>query len=327
MKMKSAFGFTVIAAVASLGGCKKPGDVHSVATGGSKAVLMLDWKPEPEFGGFYDAKQSGAFAKAGLDMTIKSIPDGVEPYNEVINEKADFATTSADHVLLARLHNIDVVAIFAVYQTSPQAIMVHKSRGFKSVGDVFTSPGTLYAEDLPWLTFCRKKFQPERVKIVTDPNGIGPFLADPMASQQCFVYSEPLQAKARGGDPQSFLIAHLGFNPYTTVVITRTKLAREHPEKIAAMVKACREGWTHYLADPKPANEAMHALNPDMDLPTFAAEAEAQKPLIQTDGGKPVPVGSMTDERWGALSLQLVGLNVINVPLLGRDCFIPLPAQ
>jgi NitT/TauT family transport system substrate-binding protein len=327
MNFKSGLGLVVIAALALAGGCKKAADVHSVASGGAKAVLMLDWKPEPEFGGFYDARQSGAFTRAGLDMTIQMVPGGAEPYNMVINEKADFATTAADHVLVARLHRDDVVAIFAVFQTSPQGIMVHKARGFTSVADVFGNPGTLYAEDSSWLDFCRQKFPAPKVKVVTDPGAIGPFLTDPMASQQCFVFSEPLTAKARGSDPQSFLIADLGFNPYTTIVITRGKLAREHPEKVAAMVKACREGWHHYLADPGPANEAMHALNPDMDLATFAAEAEAQKPLIQTDGGKPVPLGSMTDARWGALSLQMVGLNRTNVALRGDGCFIPLPAE
>src|SRR6185437_13304412 len=110
----------------------------------------------------------------------------------VANGQSDFGTTAADEVLIARSKGADVVAIFAVYQTSPQGIMVHRSRGFNSIEDVFTNPGTLLAEHNPWLNFLLKKFGKPTVTIAGDPNGISAFLANKNFSQQCFVTSEPI---------------------------------------------------------------------------------------------------------------------------------------
>jgi NitT/TauT family transport system substrate-binding protein len=324
MKNRQWIGLVAIVSFALLGGCGKSKRSDGDGGSGAKVKLMLDWNPEPEFGGFYDANESGAFKAHGLNVTISSIGDGVEPYNMVMTGQADFATTAADHVLIAKSNGNDVVAIFAVYQTSPQGIMVHKARGFKTIGDVFSNPGSLYAEDSSWLDFCKQKFQPVTVKVFSDPKSIAPFKTDPLTSQQCFVTSEPVQARLDGLDPQSFLIADAGFNPYTTVVITRGQMVREHPEEVAAMVAACREGWTHYLADPKPANAKMATLTKEMTPQMFDLAAAEQKPLIETDGGKPVTVGSMTAERWSQLSLQMVGLpgpHKITTAFSGKDCF------
>jgi len=48
------------------------------------------------------------------------------------------------------------------------------------------------------------------------------------------VTSEPIAARQKGGDPAVFLIADAGFNPYTTVVITRRELLTKSPELVKA---------------------------------------------------------------------------------------------
>jgi NitT/TauT family transport system substrate-binding protein len=284
--------------------------------------LTLDWKPEPEFGGFFAAHASGAFAKNQLDVNIKSAGEGAATWQLVATGKTDFATTAADQVLIARSQGADVVALFAVYQTFPQGIMVHKARGFTKIDDVFHNSGILAAEDDTWLHFCLKKFGKDGVKVTSYTGGIAAFLAKANYSQQCFVTSEPIQATAEHSDPQTFLIADAGYNPYTTVVICRGETLRKTPALVKNMVTACRAGWRAYLDDPKPANEIMGRLNHDMDAPTFAAAAEAQKPLIETDETKKSSLGSMTTARWDDLSKQLVDLEVIKAPIAAKDCFV-----
>ena len=288
------------------------------AAAADKVQLTLDWKPEPEFGGFYAAQQNGSFAKHNLDVTIKSAGEGAPTWQLVATGKTLFATTAADQVLIARSQDADIVALFAVYQTFPQGIMVHKSRGFSTIDDVFKSPGTLAAEDDTWLHFCLNKFPSPKVKITSYSGGIAAFLAKPDYSQQCFVTSEPIQASNQGGDPQTFLIADAGYNPYTTVVITKSQTLHDNPAMVKEMIAACREGWRAYLDDPKPANAIMGNLNSDMDAPTFTAAAIAQKPLIET--GKS-PLGTMTAARWEELADQLVGLKVIDHAPAPTDCF------
>ena len=289
---------------------------------GTSVQLTLDWKPEPEFGGFYAGQLSGAFAKQGLDITLKPAGEGAATWQLVATGKTDFATTAADQVIIARQSGADVIAFFAVYQTFPQGVMVHKARGFKSLRDVFTNDGVLLAEDDTWLHFLLKKFGTPKVKISAYGGGVADFLARSDVSQQCFVTSEPILAKNQGGDPQTFLIADEGFNPYTTVVICKGDLWRSNPDRVRAMASACREGWRAYLDDPTAANSAMHDLNSDMDLQTFGQAAAAQKALIETDETKLAGLGTMTEARWDALCGQLKDLGVTDQFAKGGECFV-----
>jgi NitT/TauT family transport system substrate-binding protein len=202
--------------------------------------------------------------------------------------------------------------------------MVHKTRGFTSLKDVFTNPGTLAAEDNTWLKHCRKTFAPVRVTLTGYAGGVAAFLAKPDYSQQCFVFSEPILARRQdpASDPQTFLVAESGYNPYTTVVITSGETLRAHPERVRAMADACRAGWRAYLDDPAPANQLMSTLNRDMDLQTFAQGAAAQKTLIESEETKKSGLGSMTAQRWTTLGEQLVSLGVIKHAVPARQCFV-----
>ena len=314
-------------AVALAAGCKQANEqatpTGAASTGQKRLSLTLDWVPEPEFGGFYAARETGAFGKHGLAVDIKPRGQG-ETWKLVAQHATDLATTSADQVLVARQQGADVVAIFAVYQTSPQGIMVHKARGFTRIDDVFTNPGTLEAEDATWLKYLRRKFPGAPAKLTSNSPGIATFLARPDLSKQCFITSEPLQALAAGSDPQTFLIADAGFNPYTTVVIARGEMVRAEPETIRQVILALREGWRTYLDDPSATNAVMGKLNREMDASTFAESARVQQPLIEPAGtGKPA-VGEMTAERWQTLAQQLVDLAVVERAAPAHEAFVTL---
>jgi NitT/TauT family transport system substrate-binding protein len=310
-----------------LSACSKSEDQTANANRGTPVTLTLDWKPEPEFGGFYAASESGTFNKNGLDVTIKSAGAGAPTWQLVATGQTDFATTAADQVLIARARGADVVALFAVYQTAPRGIMVHESRNFTKIDDVFTHPGTLAAEDDTWLKFCLGKFPKPAVQIVGYTGGIAAFMAKPDYSQQCFITSEPVLAGKQRGDPQTFLVADLGYNPYTTVVIAKSETVKSKGGMVKSMVTACRDGWRAYLTDPNPANVAMARLNSEMDPGTLLAAAEAQKPLIETAETKASNLGVMTGDRWNALAKQLVDLKVIDKADVVKDCFVDIDAR
>src|SRR5687768_12094154 len=158
------------------GGCKDDANSNPAsasASGATKVRLTLDWKPEPEFGGFYAAKQAGEFERRGLDVDVRPFGAGAPTWQLVATGKTEFATTAADQVLIARAQGADVVALFAVYQTCPQGIMVRKSRGFTKLADVFANPGTLAAENNAWLQYCRKQFEPVKVTLTGYSGGVG----------------------------------------------------------------------------------------------------------------------------------------------------------
>jgi NitT/TauT family transport system substrate-binding protein len=299
----------LLLSLAFLTGCSHPPAAPTPA----QTTLMLDWVPEPEFGGFFAASlPNGPFAAHHLHVAITTAGPGAPTWQLVAAGQADFATTAADQVLLARAQGADVVALFAVYQTSPNGVMVHASRHLQNLADVFHQPGLLAAEDDTWLKFCLKKFAPITVTLTGYSGGYGSFLARPDYSQQCFVYSEPTLVKRQGGDLQTFTIADAGYNPYTTVVITRGQLIRDNPALVQAMADSCRQGWRAYLDNPAAANAAMGLLNKEMDADTFTAAAAAQSPLIDTPETKSHALGWMSPDRWQTLRDQMIDLKVLD---------------
>jgi NitT/TauT family transport system substrate-binding protein len=239
---------------------------------------------------------------------------------------AEFGIVSADEIVLARDRGNDVVALFAVYQDCPQGLMTHAERAFDSIDDIFSSDGTVALQRaLPYARLLERRYGFDRVRIVPSPGGdITQFLADRNFTQQCFITSEPLAAGRKGVRTRTFLVKEAGYNPYTTVLATSRQYLAGHPKEAAAMVAAVKDGWTHYLADPKPANDVMRQHRPDMDAATFIESADAQRPLIQPQPDQ--PIGLMTPQRWQALIGQLKELGDISADLRAADCFyIPPP--
>lgn len=311
----------LLAAILLLTGCDQsvPGDEP-------KLTLALNWKPEPQFGGFYAAEP--AFRQAGLDVTILPGGSGTPTVQMVAAGQVDFAVVSADEVLISRSKGSDVVALFAVYQTNPQGLMTHASRNLTDIGQIFvppanSPPGTLAIQaGLPYANYLKNKYGFDKVTVVPNTAGLPTFLRDPQMTLQCFVTSEPLSAKKLGVDTKTFLVAEAGYNPYTTVVVTRASLIKQKPELVQKFTAAVKAGWQAYLDNPAPTNTHMQTLNPAMDAETFAASAEAQKPLILTPD---TPLGAMSLARWEELGKQLQQLGVLSEPPNAADCFLPLP--
>lgn len=275
-------------------------------------VLQLNWVPEPEFGGYYAARELGSDRAQGIDLDIRAGGPGTPVEQMVAAGRIDFGISSADSVLIARARGADLVALYAVYQTFPQGIMTHAGRGLKSLDEVFQS-GTIAMEPgTPYALLLAKRYGLANVRAVPYSNNLAPFLRDPNFATQCFITSEPIAARRAGADPQVFPLSDTGYNPYSGVIITRSRLAAEQPDRVKALIRAVRRGWQAYLEDPVPANAAMQRLNTTMEPATFAEVADVQKPLIENAHTGSNGLGTMELGRWQELGRQLVELGIVD---------------
>jgi NitT/TauT family transport system substrate-binding protein len=291
-------------------GCHKAASTSQ--TGLTPVTIVLNWKPEPEFGGIYAAQLDGAFKKHGLNVTIMAGGPGVPTKQILLKGDAQFGVLAADEVLISRQEGADLVAFFTTYQTNPQGIMAHASKDFKSLDDLLRSPVTLAVEPgLHYFDYLKKQVGSAfKAKAVVYSGSLQPFFADQNYAQQCFITSEPITAKRHGADPKVFLIAESGYDPYAGLIVTTHDYLKNHEKTVQAMAAALREGWDDYLKNPDAANKVMHKQNDEMDLEAFAAAAKAQQPLIE--GNSPNKLGTMTQKRWQTLAKQLVDLKVLN---------------
>lgn len=274
-----------------------------------KITLALNWKPEPEFGGFYEAQWKGFYKEQDLDVTILEGGSGTPTAQLLANGKVDFAIVSADEIILANSKNKNKIkAVFAVYQKSPTGIMTRADRGFKTLKDVFDNDGILALQKgLPYVDFLLKKYPKAKVQIVPYQGGIASFTKEAKFSQQGFSFSEPVLAEKAGVKPQFFYVADEGFNPYTTVVAVREETLKNNRELVVKMLKATKQGWQSYVKSPASTNQEMAKMNKAMSLEVFNLSTEAQNVLI----GDPVHLGAMTKKRWEELQQQMLDLKLI----------------
>jgi putative hydroxymethylpyrimidine transport system substrate-binding protein len=88
--------------------------VSSALAGGRAVTLMLDWSPNPDHVGFYYARDTGLFAKADLDVSIRAPSDPTAPLKLVALGKSDLAISYEQELFFAAAKKLPVVAVAAV---------------------------------------------------------------------------------------------------------------------------------------------------------------------------------------------------------------------
>ncbi|HEX5442437.1 MAG TPA: ABC transporter substrate-binding protein [Pirellulales bacterium] len=298
-----------------LAGCTPRQDREDKPSSGAQSLqltkvrLALNWYPEAEHGGYYAALTQGYYRQEGLEVEIIKGGPKAPVIPQVDKGQFEFGVYNADGLVTARSKDAAVVAVLAPLQISPRAIMVHAASG---IDDFSKLKNVTLATDhsQAYFAFLRRQIPLEGVKVVPYQGNVAQFLNDPNFAQQAYVFSEPFVAEQQGGDPKSLLVAELGFNPYTSLLITSDQYLADHPQVVQAMVTASRRGWRHYLEHPDETNEHIHGLNPEMTLAALEYGVNALRPLVLDPVAKEEGIGHMTRERWQTLAEQLAELGI-----------------
>jgi NitT/TauT family transport system substrate-binding protein len=264
--------------------------------------LRLNWFPEAEHGGYYAALVHGYFEEAGLDVTILKGGPGVPVREEVATGRVEFGISNADQILVARAQEADIVGVFAPLQTSPRCIMVHEKSGITSFDDLKNLTLAIN-QNSSFGAFLKHKVTLEGCQFEPYPGNVSRFLLTDNFAQQAYVFSEPYMAKKEGGDPVTLLAADIGFNPYTSILMTQGNTIRNDGDLVRRFVAAVQRGWQTYLDDPSKTNAHIQSENPESDAEILALGAVDLKKLCAPPEGQ--PLGSMTAERWSTMARQL----------------------
>lgn len=278
-----------------------------------EVTLALNWYPEAEHGGYYAALVHKFYEEEGLDVKIRPGGPGVPVIADVAAGKVEFAVDNADKLLLLRAQEADVVAVMSPIQNSPRCILVHKKTGLARLEDLATKKDFTLAinQGQPFSQFMMKKLNLTDLRVVPYSGGIATFLEETDFGQQAYSFSEPFLVEKRGADPQCLLLSDIGFNTYTSVLITRSELIEKQSELVAKMTRASIRGWKKYLESPEQTNQHIHQQNVEMGLDVLDYGAKALKSLCLPDGFEESRFGEMSLERWQTLVSQLIEIGQI----------------
>ena len=292
-----------------------------IETRTADVTLALNWFPEAEHGGFYAALVHNYFAEEGLNVTIRPGGPGVPVLPDVASGRVEFGVDNADKLLMLRVQQADVVAVMAPIQDSPRCIMVHKSAGIAKLADLAgRKPFKLaMGAGQPFAQFLMKKINLSDAQVVPYPGNVVEFLLEPHYGQQAYSFSEPFDAERQGGDPVCLMLSELGFNTYTSLLITRGELIEKQPELAAKMTRASIRGWKKYLAEPDETNQHIHEQNAQMGLDVLAFGVKALKPLCLPKDFTEERLGEMTAERWQELTSQMTEIGSVPKDSINPD--------
>ena len=127
----------------AIGGCNSSIDNSRLEpsaaddTGAETTVLVqLNWYPEAEHGGVYQAAADGTYAEADLQVEIRPGGRATPVAPELELGRVHFAFANADDVVVYRREGMDIVAVLAAMQDSPRCILVREDSGAKSFEDL-----------------------------------------------------------------------------------------------------------------------------------------------------------------------------------------------
>jgi NitT/TauT family transport system substrate-binding protein len=296
--------------------------VGSPAPAADKVTFLTSWFAQAEHGGFYQAKATGLYEKAGLDATIKMGGPQVNGMQLLLAGETDVMMGYDLQVLKSLEQGLPVTTIGTSFQFDLQGMMTHDNvaslADLKDKTILVATPGR--SSWWPWLK-AKYKYTDEQTRPYTF--NLQPFFADPNTVQQSYPSSEPFQAKQQNVPVKFFLFAQDGYPPYGTTMVATRGFAERNPDVAARFVKASLEGWKSYFADPAPANALIKADNPKMSDAQIAFGIEQLKALKVLDGGDAATmgIGIMTDARWKATYDYMVAAGLLKPEVDWKSAF------
>ena len=264
-----------------------------------KVTFLTSWFAQAEHGGFYQAKATGLYEKAGLDVTIKMGGPQVNGSQLLLAGETDFLMGYDIQVLKGREQNLPLVTVASSFQFDLQGLMTHDDVADIAAlkGKPILIAGSSRITFWPWLR-AKYGFTDDQIRPYTF--NLQPFFTDKDVAQQAYPSSEPYQAQQQNEKVKFFLLADGGYPPYGSTIVTTEKMVAEKPDVVARFVKASLEGWRDYIKNPAPGNALIKADNPKMTDGQIAFAIEKMKENKAIDGGDAATkgIGIITEERY-----------------------------
>ena len=288
----------------------------------TKITFLTSWFAQAEHGGFYQAKATGLYEKAGLDVEIKTGGPQVNAMQLLTAGLADIVMGYDIQMLKSIENGLPVVTIGTSFQFDLQGIMAHDDIGSLAglKGHKVLIGASSHTTFWPWL---RQRFGFSDDMAGVDTFNLQPFLVDKTLAMQAYPSSEPFEAAQQGEKVRFFLFADDGYPPYGSTMATTNAFVEKHPEAAQAFVRCSLEGWADYFKNPAPANALIKVDNPKQTDDRIAFAIQKMKDMHVLDRGEAATagIGTMTDARWQATRDFLVKAELLKPAVDYRKAF------
>lgn len=263
-------------------------------------TLLLKWRHQFQFAGYYAAEAKGYYANEGLSVTILEGGPQLSPISSVLAGAADFGVSDGE-LVLARMKGAPVVVCAAIFQHSPYVILSRRDRMIRSPADligrkVMLSDEQGEAQLRTMLT--REGIDSRQVTILKHSWRLDDLIEGRVDGASAYAMVEPEHMRARGVEPSVLRTIDYGVDFYGDTLFT-TESQASASRRTDAFVRASLKGWEYALDHPDEIIELIlqkeGVKSRGVTREMLRAEAAGMKAFILRDV---VPLGHMNPGRW-----------------------------
>lgn len=273
----------------------------------------LNWLPQAEHCGFFQAQATGLYVAEGLDVTL--LPGGPDINVPILVAagKVDLAMGSAFTTLNMANAGIEGVTIAAFLQKSPQTLVAHPDQGIDDLSDLLDKEIMVapFSRTEFW-QFLKAEHGFKDEQLAPYAYSAAPFLADTSAVQQGYITEDAFLLGAQMDQPPvTLLLADYGYEDYASTVFGMRPWLEENSALATAFVKASAAGWAECITgNYEAAMRRVMEINPDHSEALFhfkmtqMIERQMVTGTARSDAGgeASLALGAMTAERWSSFT-------------------------
>jgi putative hydroxymethylpyrimidine transport system substrate-binding protein len=316
---RAALG-ALCALVLTLSGCGEKHDALTTPAGKSQSVsLMLDWVPNADHVGIYQALADGDFAKAGIDLHVQVPTDPATPLELVAAGKVDAAISYEPELLLARNRGLPLVSVAALVQEPLTSIISVDKQKIKRVsqlaGKKVGDAGIAYQHAYLQTILAQAGVAASRVREVN----VGANLVPAMISGQVnatlggYWNYEGIQLTQAGKRPNVIRVNQIGVPNYDELVlVVKRGTITNRSDLVRRFVQALARGYEAVRADPQAGVQSLLSANPGLDAKLQTASVRATVPAFFPGGGH--PWGWQDQSQWNAYGQWMISHHLVTDP-------------
>ncbi len=313
--------------------------LSTTAMAADKVSVQLDYVVRGNHAMFFVAKKKGYFEKQGIDVT--AIQKGTGSPNAmrlVGNGNAEFGFGDLPTLAVARSQNVPVVALAAVNQHSPLAMLalaskhkLAKPQDLKGLNIGVQPSGSTYVFLKAFLAANKMSLDDIKQSTVNPPYE-NYLLLGRVDAVPGYIDAEVPELEAKAGGPGSLSImqgSNFGYAVYGSGLFTSEKMIKEKSDLVQRFVNAYMQAFADVIKSPQEAADIIIEANPEYaskkDVLVKQLEADIKSTFFSPDTESHV-IGWMTKEGWSSttkiLLEQAVMKQAINVDSAFDDKFL-----
>ena len=240
----------------------------------------------------------------------------VDGISDVLSGQADFGITSDQVLLQARADGKPLVAVAALLQRNPMAIISLPKNNIRKPQDLVGHTVAVAdggARLLYNALLSAEQIDPTKVNtVVRKTYGIDTLLNGQVDAIMGWIINEGVQVKQAGYEPNFVLLSDYGIETYQNVLVTTEKMVSEQPDVVQRVVNAVVQGSQDIISNPNQAVDYVVAYGKDLKKDDQSVHLAAMLPLLNPSGTK---LGMMDDQTWQATYQILTDQKALAKPI------------